>query len=122
MRGDPLGMTALYWRLRIEKNNAAVMVSNTSHGITPAQEQFFHATKAAAVEGVVETIEEQVERLLPEGISNNASNRVVGEIYRELGSTLRANDIGEAGVAGNEGRHSMGPREINYARIPTPTS
>jgi hypothetical protein len=153
---------------------------------TPAQEQFFHSTNAAAVEGVVEAIETQVERLLPDGISKSARNRVVGEIYRELDSTLRANrtltqqmrdafrsgaldashqkaivslitgrarqalpgvakrvlnewtttvvsanqqrrerqrtaerrvDIGGAGGAGNEGRHSMGPREINYARM-----
>ena len=154
--------------------------------VTPAQEQFFHSTNAAAVEGVVEAIEAQVERLLPEGISKSARNRVVGEIYRELDSTLRANrtltqqmrdafrsggldtnhqkaivslitgrarqalpgvakrvlnewtttvvsanqerrarqhtaerrvDIGGAGGAGSEGRHSMGPREINYARM-----
>jgi len=153
---------------------------------TPAQEQFFHSTNAAAVEGVVEAIEAQVERLLPDGISKSARNRVVGEIYRELDSTLRANrtltqqmrdafrsgaldashqkaivslitgrarqalpgvakrvlnewtttvvsanqqrrerqrtaerrvDIGGTGGAGNEGRHSMGPREINYARM-----
>jgi hypothetical protein len=153
---------------------------------TPAQEQFFHATNAAAVEGVLEAIEGQVERLLPDGISKSARNRVVGEIYRELDSTLRANrtltqqmrdafrsgaldashqkaivslitgrarqalpavakrvlnewtttvvsanqqrrerqrtaerrvDIGGAGGAGNEGRHSIGPREINYARM-----
>ncbi len=159
---------------------------STSAAITPAQEQFFHSTNAAAVEGVVEAIEAQVERLLPEGISKSARNRVVGEIYRELDSTLRANrtltqqmrdafrsgaldgshqkaivslitgrarqalpgvakrvlnewtttvvsanqqrrerqhtaerrvDIGGAGGAGNEGRHSMGPREINYARM-----
>ncbi len=157
-----------------------------ANGVTPAQEQFFHATNAAAVEGVVEAIESQVERLLPDGISKSARNRVVGEIYRELDSTLRANrtltqqmrdafrsgaldanhqkavvslitgrarqalpavakrvlnewtttvvsanqqrrerqrnaegrvDIGGAGGAGNEGRHSMGPREINYARM-----
>ena len=154
--------------------------------VTPAQEQFFHSTNAAAVEGVVEAIEAQVERLLPDGISKSARNRVVGEIYRELDSTLRANrtltqqmrdafrsggldtnhqkaivslitgrarqalpgvakrvlnewtttvvsanqerrarqhtaerrvDIGGTGGAGNEGRHSMGPREINYARM-----
>jgi hypothetical protein len=155
-------------------------------GVSPAQEQFFHATNAAAVEGVIEAIESQVERLLPEGISKSARNRVVGEIYRELDSTLRSNrtltqqmrdafrsgtldanhqkavvslitgrarqalpavskrvlnewtttivsanqqrrerqrtaerrvDIGGAGGAGNEGRHSIGPREINYARM-----
>lgn len=159
---------------------------SASAAVTPAQEQFFHSTNAAAVEGVVEAIEAQVERLLPEGISKSARNRVVGEIYRELDSTLRANrtltqqmrdafrsgaldgshqkaivslitgrarqalpavakrvlnewtttvvsanqqrrerqrtaerrvDIGGAGGAGNEGRHSMGPREINYARM-----
>jgi hypothetical protein len=159
---------------------------SASAGVTPAQEQFFHSTNAAAVEGVVEAIEAQVERLLPEGVSKSARNRVVGEIYRELDSTLRANrtltqqmrdafrsgaldgshqkaivslitgrarqalpgvakrvlnewtttvvsanqqrrerqrtaerrvDIGGAGGAGNEGRHSMGPREINYARM-----
>jgi hypothetical protein len=159
---------------------------NASPAVTPAQEQFFHSTNAAAVEGVVEAIEGQVERLLPDGISKSARNRVVGEIYRELDSTLRANrtltqqmrdvfrsggldadhqkaivslitgrarqalpgvakrvlnewtttvvsanqqrrerqrtaerrvDIGGAGGAGNEGRHSMGPREINYARM-----
>jgi hypothetical protein len=169
-----------------DTNNSAAKASNTSNGITPAQEQFFHATNAAAVEGVVEAIESQVERLLPEGISKSARNRVVGEIYRELDSTLRANrtltqqmrdafrsgaldanhqkavvslitgrarqalpavakrvlnewtstvvsanqqrrerqrtaegrvDIGGAGGAGNVGRHSMGPREINYARM-----
>jgi HPt (histidine-containing phosphotransfer) domain-containing protein len=159
---------------------------SASAGVTPAQKQFFNSTNAAAVEGVVEAIEAQVERLLPEGISKSARNRVVGEIYRELDSTLRANrtltqqmrdafrsggldtshqkaivslitgrarqalpgvakrvlnewtttvvsanqqrrerqrtaerrvDIGGAGGAGNEGRHSMGPREINYARM-----
>src|ERR1700683_5386804 len=59
--------------------------------VTPAQEQFFHSTNAAAVEGVVEAIEAQAARLLPAGISKSARNRVVGEIYRELDSTLRAN-------------------------------
>lgn len=58
---------------------------------TPAQQEFFHSTNAAAVEGVVEAIESQVERLLPEGISKSARSRVVGEIYRELDTTLRAN-------------------------------
>src|ERR1700722_8944187 len=167
---------------------ASSMVQDSQRipGVTPAQEQFFHAANAAAVEGVVEAIESQVERLLPEGISKSARNRVVGEIYRELDSTLRSNrtltqqmrdafrsgtldanhqkavvslitgrarqalpavakrvlnewtttivsanqqrrerqrtaerrvDIGGAGGSGNEGRQSMGPREINYARM-----
>ena len=58
---------------------------------TTAQAEFFHATNAAAVEGVLDAIESQVERLLPEGVSKSARNRVVGEIYRELDTTLRSN-------------------------------
>ncbi len=58
---------------------------------TPAQTEFFHAANAAAVEGVLDAIESQVERLLPEGVSKSARNRVVGEIYRELDTTLRSN-------------------------------
>jgi hypothetical protein len=60
-------------------------------GVTPAQMDFFHSTNAAAVSSIVEAIESQVERLLPEGISKLARNRVVGEIYRELDATLRGN-------------------------------
>jgi hypothetical protein len=58
---------------------------------THAQTNFFHATNAAAVETVIEAIESQVERLLPDGVSKNARNRVVGEIYRELDGALRSN-------------------------------
>jgi len=58
---------------------------------TPAQTEFFHAANAAAVQGVLDAIESQVERLLPDGVSKNARNRVVGEIYRELDTTLRSN-------------------------------
>ncbi|MFZ3200970.1 MAG: hypothetical protein WA175_07455 [Candidatus Acidiferrales bacterium] len=58
---------------------------------TPEQEQFFHATNATAVQSVLDAIESQVEKLLPEGISKNARNRVVGEVYRELDSSLRTN-------------------------------
>lgn len=60
-------------------------------GPTLAQSEFFNATNASAVEGVLEAIESQVERLLPEGVSKSARNRVVGEIYRELDATLRSN-------------------------------
>jgi hypothetical protein len=58
---------------------------------TAAQTEFFHTTNAAAVEGVLDAIESQVERLLPDGVSKSARNRVVGEIYRELDTTLRSN-------------------------------
>ncbi len=64
---------------------------DTTAGLTPAQMDFFHSTNAAAVSSVVDAIESQVERLLPEGISKSARNRVVGEIYRELDTTLRGN-------------------------------
>jgi hypothetical protein len=57
----------------------------------PARTAFFEDTNAATVEGVVQVIESQVDRLLPEGISPGARNRVVGEVYRELDATLRGN-------------------------------
>jgi len=58
---------------------------------TAAQEDFFHATNAAAVQSVLDAVESQVERLLPERASKSTRNRVVGEIYRELDNTLRSN-------------------------------
>jgi len=58
---------------------------------SPAQLEFFHAANAAAVRNVLDAIESQVERLLPEGVSKSARNRVVGEIYRELDSALQSN-------------------------------
>jgi hypothetical protein len=64
---------------------------NSAPGLTAAQSDFFHATNAAAVQGVMEAIETQVDRLLPEGISKSARNRVAGEIYRELDTTLQGN-------------------------------
>jgi hypothetical protein len=64
---------------------------NGNADVTAAQEEFFHATNAAAVQSVLDAIESQVERLLPEGASKSARNRVVGEIYRELDNTLRSN-------------------------------
>jgi hypothetical protein len=60
-------------------------------GPSAAQTEFFHSTNAAAVENVLDAIESQVERLLPDGVSKNARNRVVGEIYRELDVALRSN-------------------------------
>lgn len=59
--------------------------------LSSAQAEFFHAANAAAVESVIGAIESQVERLLPEGVSKTARNRVVGEIYRELDTALRSN-------------------------------
>lgn len=59
--------------------------------LSAAQTQFFHGANAAAVEEVLQAIESQVEKILPEEISKSARNRVVGEIYRELDTTLRSN-------------------------------
>jgi hypothetical protein len=56
-----------------------------------ARNAFFEDTNAATVEGVVQAIESQVDRLLPEGIAPGARNRVIGEVYRELDTTLRGN-------------------------------
>jgi len=62
-----------------------------ARGLAPEQAEFFHSANVSAVEGVLEAIESQVERLLPEGVNKNARGRVVGEIYRELDATLRSN-------------------------------
>jgi hypothetical protein len=70
---------------------ATSTVAPTASGLTPAQSEFFQATNAQAVQGVMEAIEAQVERLLPEGISKAARNRVAGEIYREMDTTLQGN-------------------------------
>ncbi len=69
----------------------ALAPSSDGRNLSPAQADFFHAANAAAVEEVLGAIESQVERLLPEEISKSARNRVVGEIYRELDTTLRSN-------------------------------
>jgi hypothetical protein len=66
-------------------------LSSSASSFSPAQSEFLHATNAAAVESVLGAIESQVDKLLPEGVSKNSRNRVVGEIYRELDSTLRSN-------------------------------
>jgi hypothetical protein len=83
-------------RAKHENANAVAPTPSTGdrlgrNGATAAQEEFFHATNAAAVQSVLDAIESQVERLLPESASKSARNRVVGEIYRELDNTLRAN-------------------------------
>ena len=58
---------------------------------TVVQQEFFHSANAAAVQSVVDAIEAQVERLLPESVSKNARGRLVGEIYREIDGALRSN-------------------------------
>jgi hypothetical protein len=77
--------------LRDANTNTAAQSAANSATANESQLAFLHAANAAAVEGVVAAIEAQVERLLPEGVAKNARTRVVGEIYRELDSSLRSN-------------------------------
>ncbi|MHB8539418.1 MAG: hypothetical protein ACYDCD_00540 [Candidatus Acidiferrales bacterium] len=56
-----------------------------------AQIAFFHDTNAAAVEHILGAIHAQVNRLLPDSVPAGTRNRIVGEVYREIDSTLRAN-------------------------------
>jgi hypothetical protein len=72
-------------------HESRVAAPESRPAVSDAQSEFFHATNASAVEGVVAAIESQVERLLPEGITKSARARVVGEIYRELDTNLRSN-------------------------------
>jgi len=72
------------------RNDEAARDANSATS-TESQLAFLHSANASAVEGVIGAIESQVERLLPEGMAKSARNRVVGEIYRELDSTLRSN-------------------------------
>lgn len=60
---------------------------------TGARAAFFEDTNAATVEGVVQAIESQVDRLLPEGVAPGARNRVISEVYRELDTSLRGNRV-----------------------------
>jgi hypothetical protein len=58
-----------------------------------AQREFLQGANAAAVQSVVDEIETQVAKLLPEGIGKGSRTRLVGEIYRELDTALRGNRV-----------------------------
>src|SRR6185437_15434610 len=62
----------------------ANQLASQSAQVTPEQADFLRATNAAAVQGVIDAVENQVEKLLPESTPKGARNRIVGEIYREL--------------------------------------
>ncbi len=83
--------SAAHAQLAANNAQAQAAANNTQSAANESQLAFLHAANAAAVEGVVAAIEAQVERLLPEGVAKNARTRVVGEIYRELDSSLRSN-------------------------------
>jgi len=83
-------------------NGAAQMTPRTNYAAQPAiappsdphratQVAFFHDTNAAAVEHILGAIHAQVNRLLPDSVPAGTRNRIVGEVYREIDSTLRAN-------------------------------
>ncbi len=69
--------------------NQATEINNGQ--LLSAQSAFLQAANASAVEGVMLAIESHVEKLLPEGISKSARNRIAGEVYRELDASLQSN-------------------------------
>ncbi len=52
---------------------------------------FYQEANSSAVQDLLQSIETQVDRLLPEGIAKGARQRVIGEIYREVDSSLQSN-------------------------------
>jgi hypothetical protein len=66
--------------------------SNVAEPTNAAHEHaFFQETNAAAVEGVLSSIQSQLDRLLPEGTPKNTRQRLTGEIYRAIDSSLQSN-------------------------------
>ena len=65
--------------------------SRNSDEAASARQDFLEAANADTVRGVLQAIEAQVERVLPENVSKGARARVVGEIYRELDKSLQTN-------------------------------
>lgn len=78
------------------KADARTSQSRNLDALADARQEFLQSTNADAVRGVLQAIEAQVGRVLPENVSKSARNRVVGEIYRELEKSLQANpDFGK---------------------------
>ncbi|MHB8484254.1 MAG: hypothetical protein ACYDCM_00785 [Candidatus Acidiferrales bacterium] len=71
--------------------SAQPAVTTASDPRRAAQVAFFHDTNAAAVEQIIGTIQAQVNQLLPDSVPAGTRNRIIGEVYRELDATLRAN-------------------------------
>ncbi|HKV26922.1 MAG TPA: hypothetical protein VJN90_01445, partial [Candidatus Acidoferrales bacterium] len=66
-------------------------IASASDSRRAGQVAFFHDTNAAAVEQILGAIQAQVNGLLPDSVPAGTRNRIIGEVYRELDSTLRAN-------------------------------
>jgi len=65
--------------------------SATELGNAAHEHAFFHDTNAAAVEGVLNSIQLQLDRLLPDGTPQKTRQRLTGEIYREIDTSLQSN-------------------------------
>jgi hypothetical protein len=93
-----------------------------------AQAAFFHDTNAVAVNGVLDAIHSQVDRLLPDGTTDGARQRMVGEIYREVDAAMRSNhafgqQLRQAFRAGNwsaENRQAIAGMVVARARQAVP--
>ena len=93
-----------------------------------AQAAFFHDTNAAAVNGVLDAIHSQVDRLLPDGTTDGTRQRMVGEIYREIDAAMRSNhafgqQLRQAFRAGNwsaENRQAIAGMVVARARQALP--
>jgi hypothetical protein len=93
-----------------------------------AQAAFFHDTNAVAVNGVLDAIHSQVDRLLPDGTTDGARQRMVGEIYREIDAAMRSNhafgqQLRQAFRAGNwsaENRQAIAGMVVARARQAVP--
>lgn len=89
---EPGTLTDAFRTTATDQTQAPISVSaQTSDSRRTAQLAFYHSTNAAVVQKIVGAIESQVNQLLPESISPGAKTRIVGEIYRDLDSTLRGN-------------------------------
>ncbi|HEY4741750.1 MAG TPA: hypothetical protein VIH76_14235 [Candidatus Acidoferrales bacterium] len=106
-------------------NNA---VNNGADPAMAAQAAFFHETNAAAVNGVLDAIHTQVNRLLPDGTTGATRQRMVGEIYRAIDSAMRSNhafgqQLRQAFRAGNwsaENRQAIAGMVVARARQALP--
>ncbi|MGB6624123.1 MAG: hypothetical protein WBE43_05005 [Candidatus Acidiferrales bacterium] len=86
---------------QISLSVAPTVVATPAAPATPAQPfvdpqraakiAFFHSTNAAAVQQIIGAIQSQVDNLLPQNVPSGTRTRIVGEIYRDLDATLRAN-------------------------------
>jgi len=89
---SPQAQTETNAQTPIEPEAASPLRTSPTVPTNAAHEHaFFHETNAAAVEGVLDSIHSQLDRLLPEGTPKNTRQRLTGEIYREIDASLQSN-------------------------------